>query len=80
MGGMERCDADRLAQYFAGVSELSAIVSLECTRVIGGSRKASYEALDHSKQDTSMNAAFSIPCGVTEQAYGPNAWGRTVVR
>ena len=73
-----RCTADRLAAYFAEVSELSLVVSDECAAVV--TSVPGFDSLTADEQDTAVDLAFRVPCRVSLDEYGPDAWGRTVVR
>lgn len=73
-----RCSADRLAAYFAGVSELSLVVSDECAAVV--TSVDGFDKLGGEEQDAAIDRAFEVPCRISEDDYGPNMWGRTVVR
>ena len=73
-----RCSADRLAAYFAGVSELSLVVSDECAAVV--TSVDGFDKLEGDEQDAAIDRAFEVPCRITEDNYGPDMWGRTVVR
>ena len=72
-----RCTANRLAAYFAEVSELSLIVSDGCAAV--ATCVPGFDSLTGDEQDAAVDHAFRVPCRVSDDEYGPDAWGRTVV-